>query len=153
MTTFDLECLNGNEEIQDKKIEAIINHFDGCLKKHHTTKQHFQYDKHGISFLQFSDSDGINCVNKHKNNGKFDYNLHCVDMFSYEPIFYLQSFSGVGENYTIFTDSSQYECVTQPTDAASLPGGWAWGLDRTDSKTSDNLFTYPIVNGKLNTVY
>ena len=144
MVTFDLKCLNGNEDDQSRKVNSIVNHFSGCLDHHHTTKQHFQHDKHGISFLDFKG--GLDCVNNHRNGKNFDYNDHCVYMFSYEPVFYLNDFGAVGENYTVFTDSSQYSCVTQSTTSASLPSGWAWGLDRTDSKTSDNLFTYPIVN-------
>ena len=151
MVTFDLKCLNFDTNIQNRKIKSIINHFDGCLDEHDTTRKHFQHDRHGISFLKFSDNkqnsrDGLSCLTNHKNNNNFDYNIHCVHMFSYEPLFYLNGYNDISSNYTIYTNSSQYNCETQATDASSLPSGWAWGLDQIDSLSNDNLFTYPIVN-------
>ena len=137
MITFNKKCLNGDSSVQDSKIDSIISHFDGCLSKHHTTTKHFQYSHYGVSFLNF---DGIDCISKYNN---FDYDLHCVDMFSYEPVFYLNSFT---TNYTVFTDTSQYSCQSQLTTSNSLPSGWAWGLGNLDSLTNDNLFSFPIVN-------
>ena len=138
MVTFDLKCLNGDSTIQESKIDSIISHFDGCLTKHDTTTKHFQHEQYGVSFLNFK---GLDCVNSFKN---FDYDSHCVHMFSYEPLFYINDFD---TNYTVFSDPSQYSCYTQATDSSSLPSGWAWGLGNIDSLTNDNLFSYPIVNG------
>ena len=159
MVTFDLECLNGDEDIQGEKVNSIINHFDGCLSSHHLTSQHFQMWNEneegerdgtgfGVSFLEFignNDQDnGINCLNNHKNSDTFDYDQHCIYMFSYEPTYDLDDFV---TNYTVFTSPNEYSCKTQLTNDASLPSGWAWGLDQTDSINQDNLFTYPVVDG------
>ena len=143
MVTFDLECLNFDSKMQGSKIDSIINHFDGCLDKHDTTTKHFQHNQYGISFLKFG---GLNCVNNHKNKDNFDYDDHCVHMFSFEPIFSLNGYKDISSNYTIYTDASQYSCETQATDSSSLPSGWAWGLGNIDSLTNDDLFAYPIVN-------
>ena len=156
MVLFDLNCLgdsnmldrepnlhfglNDNDD-QTSMVNSIIDNHYPCLS--HEIDSNFQHyhTGRGISFLNVNDNG--NCI-KDK-SVQLDYNNHCIDMFSYEPLFRLNSIHNYGKGYEKKTNED-YTCLTQSTTAASLPGTSAWHLDQFDSYASDNQYTYPNID-------
>ena len=160
MVLFDLNCLgdinmnqpdfqlyfgHDNNPNQTLMINSIINNHYPCLS--HNSDLNFQHYRtgHGISFLDIND-DNSNCI--HDKNIQLNYNDHCIDMFSYEPLFRLNSVENFGKGYAK-KGTGNYTCLTQSTDSGSLPNAGAWDLDQLDSLVGDDKYTFPNIDSSV----
>eukprot|EP01084_Bolivina_argentea_P124891 221329_1 len=121
-------------------LESIIVDSNKCLTRHGSNKYYKHTNKSKrIAFLNIN-KHNLNCI--HSESIQFDYNQHCVDMFTHEPIFYLNN------NYKIYENPSEYECISEDTASSQFTSTFPWGLNSIshhisyDSTDKPNYF-YP----------